>query len=86
MTQEEIKTAKEKFFEQIKSAENSLEELRKVCLHPNEEEVTWSWRIACYDQAYICADCGKFLRYKENFMNDWTITTTEDDRESYTAD
>lgn len=75
MTQEEIKACKDELFKTIEDSKEELESLRKICDHPEEEEVTWSWRIGCYDQAYICEDCGEFLRYK-NKMLDYIVTTS----------
>lgn len=64
MKQEEIKQECELMYSQIKNAEERLKELRKICKCENTFEGTWSWRVANYQPAIICSDCGNLVKYK----------------------
>ena len=64
MTNEEIKQEKERCFEQIKIAQERLEEIRKVCKHEKTYEGNYSWRIGNVQLADICEYCGELVRYK----------------------
>jgi len=64
MKNEEIKQEKERCFEQIKKAQERLEEIRKVCKHEKTYEGNYSWRIGCMQLADICEYCGELIRYK----------------------
>lgn len=58
----EIKIEKELMFEQIKKANERLEEIRKICKHENTFEGTWSYRPGSYSPAEICSDCGELIK------------------------
>ena len=73
MTQEEIKKECELQYEIINKAQSRLEEIRKICTHPNTFNGTYSWRIGCYDPAEICSDCGHMVEWKNKFK----LTTNE---------
>ena len=57
-----IKQECEKLYEQIKNAEEKLEELRKKCKHENTHQGLYSWRVGCIADAIICSDCGSFRK------------------------
>lgn len=69
MTGEEIKEECEYLYSQIKSANERLDELRKICTHENTFEGNWSWRVGTFDPAIICGNCGKLLAYKNTLKN-----------------
>lgn len=62
MTQEYIKQLCEANYKKIKRANEKLEELRKICQHPNTHEGLWSWRPGSIEPAIICSDCGKLVK------------------------
>lgn len=64
MINEEIKNECEQMYEQIKSAEDRLKELRAECKHEKPFEGNYSWRIGSIQPAIICYYCGKLIRYK----------------------
>ncbi len=64
MKQEEIKQECESIYAHIKKVEERLKVLRSICKHENTFEGTWSWRVANYQDAIICSDCGNLIKYK----------------------
>lgn len=63
MTRDEIKTECELMYEQIKKAQERLEEIRtKWCKHEYTHEGLYSWRVGCIDNATICSDCGHLVK------------------------
>jgi restriction endonuclease S subunit len=62
MTNEEIKQEKERCFKQIKTAQERLEEIRKICKHEKTYEGNYSF--GCVQLADICEYCGELIRYK----------------------
>lgn len=65
MENEEIKLEVERMYTQIKSAEERLYELRKICKHEKIKEGNYSWRIGNIQLADICEYCGMLIRYKD---------------------
>jgi len=59
-----IKQKIQKNYDAIKIAEESLEILRKVCLHPETELCTYQWGGPGHniEGATICSVCGKLLK------------------------
>jgi len=64
MKNEEIKQEKERCFEQIKTSQERLEEIRKICKHEKTYEGNYSRRIGSVQLADICEYCGELIRYK----------------------
>lgn len=64
MTNEEIKSEKERCFEQIEQCDKRLEEIREECKHEKTFEGNYSWRVGCIQRADICEYCGKKVRCK----------------------
>jgi len=64
MIQEEIKSECVKMFSQIEESKKRLNELQSICKHPNTFEGKYSWRVGCIDDAIICSDCKKLVKYK----------------------
>ncbi len=63
MTNEEIKTEREKLHEQIEKATERIKELQIICKHENTFEGNYSWRIGNIQKAEICSDCAKLIKY-----------------------
>ena len=63
MTNQEIKSEKERCFEQIKVSNKRLAEIRKICKHEKTIECDYSWRIGNIQPAIICKYCGEFIKY-----------------------
>lgn len=59
----EIKNECETLLEQIRRANERIEELRSICEHENTFEGHYSWRIGNMQMAEICSDCKKFIKY-----------------------
>ncbi len=59
-----IKLEVEKIYEQIKSAEERLKELRTICKHEKTFEGNYSWQIGSIEPADICEYCGELIRCK----------------------
>ena len=64
MKNEEIKKECEQMYAQIKSSEERLKELRKICQHEKTFVGNYSWRIGAIQTADICEYCGELIRYK----------------------
>lgn len=62
MSQEHIKRECELIYQTIKNSNNRLDEIRKICQHPNTFEGTYSWRPGSYMESIICSDCGKQIQ------------------------
>ena len=63
MSNEEITLEKERMFAQIKSAEERLSEIRKICKHEKTFECDYSWRVGNISRANLCTYCGEFINY-----------------------
>ncbi len=63
--QESIKSECNAIYEQLKSLNDRLSEIRtKECKHPNVSEKLYSWRIGSQLPADICDDCGHLVKMK----------------------
>lgn len=61
MSNEDIKKSVEECFEQIKSAESKLVELRKICPHEQTFIGDWSYGAGRIVKAKICSNCFCFI-------------------------
>lgn len=59
---DEIRAECDRFYSEIKNAQNSLEKLREICPHERTHECLYSWRVGSFCQAVVCSDCGEFIR------------------------
>ena len=65
MTPEQIKQETERCYAQIKSSEERLAEIRKICKHEHTEQCTYMVRIGMYIEAVVCSHCGEFVKSVE---------------------
>lgn len=63
MQQENIKGTIKAYQEAIALLKESIEKLQNECTHPTTFQGLYSWRVGCYDDAIICSDCGKMIRF-----------------------
>ena len=63
MNSEEIKSKKERLFEQIKTANEELKELRDICKHEKVFVGNYEWRPGAVHKAIICEYCGELIKY-----------------------
>ena len=61
MTNEEINKEKDKMFAQIKSANERLTEIRKICKHEKTFIGNYSWRVGSIEPSEICTYCGEWI-------------------------
>ena len=73
MTNDEIKSEKEKMYAQIKSAEERLEEIRQICKHEKTFEGNYSYRIGCVQFACICEYCGTLIGFVDLPVPNYSI-------------
>ena len=73
MTQEEIKLNVQAQYAAMRTAEQTLKELRLLCQHPNTENGLYSWRVGSINPAIICSDCGTCIKV----LVDGTILAVE---------
>jgi len=66
MTNEEIKSEKDKMYNLIKNAKERLEEIRQICKHENTSVCNYEWRIGSVIPAKVCDYCGKVIYNKEH--------------------
>lgn len=59
-----IKEEVELLFNKIKEAKNRIEELRTKCKHKDTYETLYSHRIGHAEEAIMCSDCQKVIKYK----------------------
>lgn len=64
--QEIIKINVKGWQNKIKDCNDLIESTQKSCTHPRTFEGLYSWRVGAVDNALICSDCGKFIKYLKN--------------------
>lgn len=62
MTNKEIKTKCGELYAEIKSAEDRLAEIRKICPHTETFIGNYEWASGHIMRAYICSACGVGVR------------------------
>jgi hypothetical protein len=62
MTQEEIHDECELCYKAIQISKDRLDELRKICKHPNTSKTLYEWRIGSTSRVLVCVDCGEVVK------------------------
>lgn len=63
-SQQEIKSAVEGIYREMKNNHARLEAIRNLCEHPNVSEKLYSWREGSMLPADVCDDCGHLIKLK----------------------